>query len=210
MNLRKYYSRAQNPKGFWGYRIIRVMNGKRHAALPEWVLADLEIKEDAKILDVGCGGGANIARLLERCPQGNVTGLDYSTVALEESKDYNYRNVVDKKCFIIGGNVSQLPLAKDRFDMVTAFETIYYWPSLELGSEEVLRVLKPGGTFVIANELDGLDPSYRKIETAVRMLIYTIDEITEALTKAGFKNINARHDEERHFICVTATKPLTT
>jgi hypothetical protein len=39
------------------------------------------------------------------------------------------------------------------------------------------------------------------------MLVYTIDEITEALTNAGFTNILSRHEEQRHFICVTATKP---
>ena len=207
MNLTKYYSRSRNPKGFWGFRIIKVMNGKHHTALPEWVFDDLEIKKDAKVLDVGCGGGANVARLLAKCPEGHVTGLDFSTLCLEEANDLNYHAVVDKQCLIVGGNITQLPLAKDRFDLVTAFETVYFWPSLERGLEEVFRVTKPGGNCVIANELDGLDPAYRKIESAIGMLIYTIDEITEALTKAGFTNIKSRHDEERRFICVTATKP---
>lgn len=207
MNLRRYYSRSRNPRGFWGFHIVKVMNGKRHAALPDWVFSELQIKEDAHVLDVGCGGGANVARLLARCPQGHVTGLDNSSLCLEESKDLNYPAIVDKNCIIVGGNVSQLPLAKDMFDLVTAFETIYFWPSLDIGAEEVFRVLKPGGTFVIANEHDGLSPEYRKIESAVGMLVYTIDEITDKLEHAGFTNINARHDEERHFIFITATKP---
>ena len=208
MNLRKYYTRARHPKGFWGFRIIKAMNGKGHAALPEWVLADLQINEDATVLDVGCGGGANIARLLAKCPQGHVTGLDNSTISLEGTKDYNYRDVVDKRCLVVGGNATQMPLAKNLFDVVTAFETVYFWPSLAKGISEVFRVLKQGGTAVIANEMDGLLPEYRNIENAVGMLVYTIDEITEALTKAGFTDIQSRHDEERHFICVTAVKPI--
>lgn len=207
MNLRRYYSRSRDPRGFWGFHIVRLMNGKRHAALPDWVFSELQIKEDAHVLDIGCGGGANVARLLARCPEGHVTGLDISSICLEEAKDLNYPAIVDKNCIIVGGNVSQLPLAKDRFDLVTAFETIYFWVSLEIGAEEVLRVLKPGGTFVIANELDGLASEYRELESSVGMLVYTIEEITDALTKVGFTNIKARHDEERHFICVTATKP---
>lgn len=207
MSLTGYYRRSRNPRGFWGYRIIKEMNGKRHAAMPEWVLSELEIKEDARILDVGCGGGANLARLLAKCPEGHVTGIDYSTIAIEEATDYNYHAVVDKKCIILGGNVSQMPLAKERFDLVTAFETVYFWPSLDTGANELFRVLKPGGTCVIANELDGLDPSFRKMERAVGMLVYTIDEIIRPLTQAGFTDIQTRHDEDRHFICVTATKP---
>lgn len=188
-------------------RALKAMNGKGHAALPEWVFAELQIKEDAHVLDIGCGGGANIARLLAKCPQGHVTGVDLSTLALEVAQDFNYREVVDKKCLIVGGNASQIPLAKDMFDVVTAFETVYFWPSLENGLVELFRVTKPGGICVIANELDGLDPVYRRVERAVGMLIYTIDEISEALSKAGFTDINARHDEQRHFVCVTATKP---
>lgn len=207
MNLRRYYSRSRDPRGFWGFHIVRLMNGKRHAALPDWVFSELQIKEDAHVLDIGCGGGANVARLLARCPEGHVTGLDISSICLEEAKDLNFPAIVDKNCIIVGGNVSQLPLAKDRFDLVTAFETVYFWASLEKGAEEVLRVLKPGGTFVIANELDGLASEYRELESSVGMLVYTIEEITDALTKVGFTNIKARHDEERHFICVTATKP---
>ena len=207
MNLRKHYLRARNPRGFWGYRVLKAMNGKDHAALPEWVFAELKIKEDAHVLDVGCGGGANVARMLEMCPQGIVTGLDFSTLALEESNDYNYRAIVDKKCYIVGGNVIQMPRAKEMYDLVTAFETVYFWPTLEQGVSEMFRVLKPGGTCVIANELDGLDPAYRKLESAVGMLVYTIEDITEIMTKVGFTNIQYRHDEERHFICVTAKKP---
>ena len=66
-NLSRYYRRASLPKGFWGKQALKAMNGKQHAALPEWVFAELNLSDDAHVLDVGCGGGANIARLLSRC-----------------------------------------------------------------------------------------------------------------------------------------------
>ena len=207
MNLRKHYIRSKNPKGFWGYRVLKAMNGNQHAALPEWVFAEFQIKDDAHVLDVGCGGGANVARMLEMCPNGTVTGMDYSTLSLEETKDYNYRAFVDKKCFIVGGNAVQMPRAKELYDVVTAFETVYFWPTLEQGVREMFRVLKSGGTCLIANEMDGLDPEYKKLESYVGMLVYNIDEISDMLVKVGFTNIKSRHDEERHFICLTASKP---
>jgi len=38
------------------------------------------------------------------------------------------------------------------FDIVTAVETHYYWPNLATNVKEILRVLKPGGTFALIAE----------------------------------------------------------
>ena len=203
-----YYSRGRHPKRFWGKRALKAMNGPRHAAMPEWVMPQIQVREDARVLDVGCGGGANVARLIAKCPKGVVTGLDISAAAIEMTKELNYRDFVDKRCMIAGGNVLQIPLVKDTYDLVTAFETIYYWASLLSGVEEIYRVLKPGGTVVIANEMDGEGESDRQLEKSVGGIrIYTIDEIKEDLLEAGFTDITSSHDEQRHFICVMATKP---
>lgn len=206
--LHKYYARGRHPKGFWGNRALQAMNGKHHAAMPEWVLNQLDINEDARILDIGCGGGANIARLLNKCPKSVITGMDLSKLALEIATDKNYKEVVDHRCYIVGGNVTQMPLAKEIFDVVTAFETIYYWPSFDSCLLEMIRVLKPGGTLVIANEMDGEDESDRVTERAVGGIrIYTGDELRTFLKDAGYTRIDVRRDEQRHFLCVTAQKP---
>lgn len=206
-NRVRYYIRGRRPQGFWGRRALSIMNGKNHAAMPEWVLSELDIKENDTILDVGCGGGANIARLLKRVPKGKVIGLDYSQMALEVAQDLNYHDYVDKRCLLMGGNAMQMPLAKETYNIITAFETIYYWLSLELGFSEIYRLLKPGGTIVIGNELDGTQEIDRKIERATNyMRIYSIDEIEATLKQVGFTNIKSRHDEDRHFVCFTATK----
>ena len=206
--LHKYYARGRHPKGFWGQRALKSMNGNKHAAMPQWVFEELKIGENVNILDIGCGGGANIKRMLAKYPQARATGLDLSNLSIEMAKDLNYKEVVDGQCIIIGGNVTQMPLAREIFDVVTAFETIYYWASLDLGAAEMLRVLKPGGMAVIANEMDGETEQDRVTEHCVGGIrIYTINEIKQSLVEAGFKNIDARHDEGRRFICVTARKP---
>jgi SAM-dependent methyltransferase len=40
----------------------------------------------------------------------------------------------------------------DKFDLVTALETQYYWPDLVTDMQEILRVLKPGGALLIIVE----------------------------------------------------------
>ena len=41
----------------------------------------------------------------------------------------------------------------DFFDLVTAFETYYFWTNFPDALKEIKRVLKPGGTLLLVNEL---------------------------------------------------------
>lgn len=205
--IHRFYRRGRHPRGFWGRRALIAMNGKKHEALPEWVFGQLPLEDGLRILDIGCGGGDNIRRLLERCPKGHVTGLDISKLAVEMTTDENYPAVKDGLCLVVGGNAVQMPLAKDIFDIAFAFETIYYWSTIDGGFAEAYRVLKPGGTLVIANELDGLGPDDEILARRVgAMRIYTPDEIEMSLREAGFTDITIDRDEKRHFLYATAKK----
>ncbi len=208
--LHKYYANFRYPKGLLGHYLVNAMNGKRHQTLASWALSDVNLKEDGHALDIGCGGGANVARLLQMCPNGKIWGMDISKVALKVARSLNKKAIAEKRCYIVGGTAKQLPFVKGTFDLVTAFETIYYWPELQTCLSEVLRVLKPGGKFIIANETDGHDPEGKKWAKLIEyMHIYTIDELKENLAKAGFENIEARHDAETHNIRISGTKSLT-
>lgn len=55
----------------------------------------------------------------------------------------------DGRVEIQKASVSQLPFSDNKFDLVTAVETQYYWPDLDKDMEEILRVLKPGGTLIV-------------------------------------------------------------
>ena len=206
-NIVTYYRRSRCPARFWGGRALMKMNSPKHADMPKWVLEDLEIPDNCRLLDIGCGGGANLNRMLSLNPTATAVGSDISKLAMEITREVNYRDIVDKRLLLLGGDATQLPLAKESYDLVTAFETIYYWHSMELGAQEMYRVLRQGGTCLIANEMDGLAADVRTFEKTVGgFRVYTIDEIAEYLANAGFTDIRSRHDETRHFICVTGKK----
>ena len=48
--------------------LFGINNG--HKRLSDWAMPHLPLSEDAYVLDVGCGGGANFAVLLKRSPEG--------------------------------------------------------------------------------------------------------------------------------------------
>lgn len=205
--LVKYYSRSRHPKGFWGKRVLKEMNSEAHAVMPEWALDKFQINKGFSILDIGCGGGANIRRMLALEPTATATGIDISPLSLEKTLEENYHAYVDKRFVVMGGNVMQMPFAREVFDVATAFETIYYWPSLESGIIEAMRVIKPGGIIVIANEIDGLSPEDDNLaHTVGGMRIYTPEEIKESMTESGLEDVKIWQDEERHFVCAIGKK----
>ncbi len=205
--LSKFFSNARRPEGFLGKLMVNGMNGGGHAAMANWALAMVTIGREDHILDIGCGGGANIARLLQRTLQGSVTGIDFSPVSVRKSTRVNTKAIREGRCRVLEGNVANLPFAEGSFDVVTAFETIYFWPDIEHCFNEVKRVLKPGGQFVIVNESDGSGEMDAKWESMIEgMHTYTPEEVRHHLTNVGFRDLNITVNEEKRWLCATARK----
>lgn len=205
--LSKIFSNTRKPEGFFGKLMVNGMNGGGHADLANWALSSLQIKENSHTLDIGCGGGANIARLLQRAPKGIVHGVDYSPVSVKKSSKVNAEAIAESRCRVQEANVAKLPFEENAFDLITAFETIYFWPDIEHCFNEVKRVLKPGGQFVIVNEDDGLSGNNEKWEKLIDgMHTYKPEEIRLHLANAGFHDINITRNSVKHWLMATAVK----
>ena len=205
--LSKISSNTRKPEGFWGRMMVNGMNSGSHAALASWGLDFADVPSDGDILDIGCGGGANLKRLMKRSVNGKVTGVDYSTVSVDKSKKFNADAIAKGRCKVLEANVSSLPFKENTFALVSAFETVYFWPDIEKSFDEVRRVLTSGGKFLIVNEDDGLSGNNDKWEKIIDgMHTYTPEKLKTHLTAAGFRNIAIHHDETKHWLAVTADK----
>ena len=184
----------------WGMNIF-------HARVAHWGLSRLNIPEPVHIAELGCGGGRNIRDLLDKYPASHVTGLDYSPLSLEKARAFNREMISAGRCELIEGDVSAMPFKDGRFDLATAFETIYFWQGLVRCFEEVRRVLKAGGHFVIVSESDGSDKPSQWFNSVIdAMNLYTPDDIESALRAAGFREIHTERHESQSWIVVTAMK----
>ena len=199
-----FFENTRKPEGFGGKIMVAMMN-VGHSAVARWGLQFLELAPDAKVLDCGCGGGANMKRLLKKCPQGVVKGIDYSPVSVEKSKRVNEVAVTKRRCDVLCASVAELPFESEQFDAVTAFETVYFWPDLPQCFREVYRVLKPGGTFLICNESNGdTDKDERWTEIIGGMTIYKDAELKTYLEQAGFHDVQIH--KKKSWLCITARK----
>ena len=201
-----FFENTRKPQGFGGRIMVKMMNSG-HSKLAKWGFTKIYAKSNAKVLDIGCGGGANIAKWLAKCTNGHVTGIDYSKVSVEESKKLNAIAIKQGKCDIVYGDVSSMPFDNEAFDYVSAFETVYFWTDLEKCFTEVNRVMKSGGTFLICNESDGTNPADEKWTKKIGgMNIYSEKQLRTALEKAGFCNIKSYVDAKKHWLCIVANK----
>ena len=200
-----FFDNTRKPEGLGGRMMVSVMN-VGHRALADWGLRYLDIPEDAAILDCGCGGGANIEKLLKMCPRGSVRGVDYSEVSVEKSRSVNRAAIDGGRCEIVRASVAELPFEDGKFDIVTAFETVYFWPGLADCFREVQRVMRGGGRFFICNECSGdTDKDDKWTEMIDGMKIYRDTQLKDALEEAGFCDVEI-HKNEKGWLCVTARK----
>ena len=68
-----FFENTRKPVGLGGKIMVAMMN-LGHSPVARWGLHFLELTLDAKALDCGCGGGANIKRLLKKMPGGYCQG----------------------------------------------------------------------------------------------------------------------------------------
>ncbi|MFW5702083.1 MAG: class I SAM-dependent methyltransferase, partial [Bacteroidota bacterium] len=138
----------RKPKGFFGGMVARKMN-ESHAGMTEWGFRFIDIPHNARALDIGCGGGATVERLAGHAPNGKITGIDYSQKAVKTSSKHNREFIKSGRVTIGQASVSSMPFEDDSFDIITAVETCFFWPDPPSDFREVLRVLRPGGTFLV-------------------------------------------------------------
>ncbi|MCR4901735.1 MAG: class I SAM-dependent methyltransferase [Butyrivibrio sp.] len=204
--FKKFVNQTRKPEGFLGRMMVNGMNSG-HATMADWGMSYLECQAPVEVLEVGCGGGRNAGELLKKYPESNMTAIDYSEVSVEKAREYNKDYIKAGRCEVKRGDVSNLDLKKDFYDLATAFETIYFWPGLEKCFGQVAGVLKTGGQFMIVNESDGTDEVSKKYEKIIQgMTCHTVEEIEDALKKAGFTQVKTNHHKSKPWIAVIATK----
>lgn len=186
---KKLIINARKPVGELGDKLLDRMN-ESHESLAQWGVSHLDISKDDVILDIGCGGGVNVERFLNMT-ENKVYGLDYSEIAVEKSTKLNQDAIDEGRCEVIQGSVSELPFEDNTFDIVTGFETVYFWPDFVNDCKEVRRVLKDDGIMFICNEAipNEEDERQKELIDLLDMKIFSEDEFDEYLREAGFSDI---------------------
>lgn len=201
------YFRFGDPKGSEGREALESMNS-HHKELSEWAMSLLPSIDPDSILDVGCGGGMQLNMLGSKFPKAYLTGVDFSEDAVTFASETNKIKIEAGMCRIDQAPAEELPYSNVTFDLVSAFETYFFWSDLDLAFSEVYRVLKPKGILMVISE-QYPDPKFKKRNDEACMrtgmkLIHNY-ELLSILKNAGFSTEYTTLPE-KNWVCFIAKK----
>ncbi len=204
--LGRLLSQCGKPRGRFGRFLVRGMNFG-HSGLTRWGLTKVEIRDNATVLDIGCGGGRALERLASLASLGKVVGIDYSEDSVAVARKRNQRLIATGRVEVLHGSVSSMPFPDATFDCVSAVETYYFWPDIAADLAEVRRVMKPSGQMVIIAGMyrgSRFDKRNMRLIRAGGMRCFSVQEFEETLQDAGFSAVAVSVEPRKGWVCVVS------
>lgn len=184
--FKSFFENFRKPKDNFGGRFMLKSMNRGHEKLAKWGRSYINIDKNYTVLDLGCGGGRNIEYFLTKADK--VYGLDHSKTSVKMASEINKKAIKTGRCQILVGDVKSLPFEDKSVDIVTAFETIYFWNDLEECFKEIYRVLKKEGQFLICNEVSSKERrDVKKLLNIISFEIYNPEDLIKLLRELGFK-----------------------
>jgi ubiquinone/menaquinone biosynthesis C-methylase UbiE len=167
----------------------------RHNTALGWI-RDLDLPPNARILEVGCGGGLASIALARNGHM--VDALDVTTVMLQMTRNDAADQGVQDRIRVLSGDVHALPFEAQTFDLVIAIGVLPWLHSERAALQEMQRVLKPNGHLLVTADNNArlnriLDPVSSPLLTPLRLAAKSF------LRRCGLWSPNPRFRPKRHY-----------
>ncbi len=166
----------------WGEHIHHGYFEENDAANPktaqvkliEKILEQLNITQDSKILDAGCGMGGSSLYLHEKY-NAEVTGITLSprqaAIATQQAQKRHFKDLT----FLVEDALSMPSLPNNAFDLVWSLESCEQMFDKALFIQQAFRVLKPGGQFMLATWCSDQEKYEGKLAKDYKKLCLALD-----------------------------------
>lgn len=149
------------------------------------------------VLDIGCGSGRLLRKAHNYWPQAHLSGVDPAQRMLEVA-----RELTPGADFSIG-SAESLPLEDASIDLALSTVSFHHWQDQAAGVREVARVLRPGGTFLLAD----IALATWLARLFPRSRFHNAAQMRRLFEKAGLK-VETQPDLVARFVRITiGTKP---
>lgn len=147
----------------WGHKAETRQMGI--AKLEHFIASKLQLDENFKVLDMGCGVGGPLRSIV------SFSGADVSGVTINAYQVHRAKTITSKlspfmqsKCHYVQGDFTKIPFDDNTFDAIYTIEAMVHKMDRSQAFNEAYRVLKPGGLFLNIDWVmtDKFDPKNEK------------------------------------------------
>jgi len=180
-----------NPQGEKGIEIGEMMNATNIGMTLESIRT-LLIEDNEHILEIGHGNAGHLKSILSVANNVRYTGIDISETMHQEAKSLHkaFENQAD---FVLYEG-KKLPFQDRTFDKIVTVNTVYFWEEPVEFLNEIYRVLKDNGTFVLTfGQRDFMETLPF---TEYNFTLYNNDEMEELISKSHFKRMKTSEKED--------------
>ncbi|WP_213278603.1 class I SAM-dependent methyltransferase [Chryseobacterium indologenes] len=180
-----------NPQGEKGIEIGEMMNATNIGMTLESIKT-LVIDDGQHILEIGHGNAGHLKSIMSLAKNLRYTGIDISETMHNEARKLNkeFENQAD---FILYQG-KKLPFQDGTFNKIFTVNTVYFWENPVEFLNEIYRVLKDDGTFVLTF---GQRDFMEKLPfTEYDFTLYNNNEMEELISKSHFKRMKTSEKEE--------------
>lgn len=190
--LKNLAQHLANPEGEKGKEIGEMMNATNISMTLESIRA-LLIEDGEHILEIGHGNAGHLKNIFKLAKELKYTGIDISETMHLEAKRLNHE--FEKQADFVLYEGIKLPFEDETFDKIFTVNTVYFWENPVGFLNEICRVLKDNGTFVLTF---GQRDFMEKLPfTAYNFTLYNNDEMEELVSKSHFKRMKTSEKEEQ-------------
>ena len=111
-------------------------------------------------VDLGCGPGLLTIKLAQTAPGLRVTGVDLSPEMLAQAEEHAWDAALSDRVDFRLGDASRMPFADGSLDLAVSTLSLHHWSDPVAVLNEIARVLRPGGAFLIADLRRDMPPPF--------------------------------------------------
>jgi len=187
-----------NPEGETGREVAKMMNETNISMTKESIKA-LHLKDNKRILELGHGNAGHLSYLLDFADNIKYTGLEISETMKSEAESLNSKYLSQANFQLYDGN--KIPFENESFDKVMTVNTIYFWEIPVEFFNEIYRVLKKDGSFVLTFAKKDF---MKNLPFTADFKLYNYEDVEELVAQTNFKRM-IRSDKKEWITSKTGT-----
>lgn len=164
------------------------------------MLARLDIKAGATVLDVGTGTGVFVPFLLKKIGRkGNIVCLDFAEEMLKVAQAKNFKGNINYLC----ADIENCQLADKSFDAVVCYSAFPHFRDKPKSLREINRLLKGGGQLFICHtsSRQAINEIHQSLPEVCDHLFPENEDMCRMLAEARFEDINISDGKDAYLVC---------